>query len=416
MRFPSFSRLLLICLTALLPVSRVIPVGGKLVNFSFADLVLPLALLSLAGRGLSHGMGRGLRLPLAALLLLNLGMLGASAVLNLEYALGYRSGLSLTIDLLKIISLWFYFYAMANLVESKEDFLAALKAWTFSSILIAALGVAGSLAYQKLGLETPFSLQFRAQGTFDDANLFAAHCGLSIFLVLLYRRLTPGQPGWPLLAVPVFLLAILFSASRGSMLAVGLAFATLGFLFSPARVKAGLAFLLLLGVLGLLALPGGSEALAANPVTARLTTTTVDLDNPEARQRRELWEAAIDTWRENPWFGVGRGNYGLGLRGEAGAIGIAHNTYLGLLAETGSLGFMVYAAIVGACVGPVLKAVFSRGQVGSGFLIAGCLVLALAGVTINIENYRGLWVLLGILECYRRVHLGHGEGGHEAVA
>ena len=38
-------------------------------------------------------------------------------------------------------------------------------------------------------------------------------------------------------------------------------------------------------------------------------------------------------------------------------------------------------------------------------MLAALLVVALAGVTINIENYRGLWMLLALMEAYRRVAL-----------
>ena len=44
-----------------------------------------------------------------------------------------------------------------------------------------------------------------------------------------------------------------------------------------------------------------------------------------------------------------------------------------------------------------------RGNARASLLLASLLVVALAGVTINIENYRGLWMLLALMEAYRRV-------------
>ena len=103
---------------------------------------------------------------------------------------------------------------------------------------------------------------------------------------------------------------------------------------------------------------------------------------------------------------MGRGNYGLGAGGEAQAIGFAHNTYLGLLAETGILGFMTYAMVVAGIGFPALLAANQYGHGKASLLVASLLVVALSGVTINIENYRGLWMLLALTESYRRVGMG----------
>lgn len=399
-RFDLLRRGLLVLVTFLLPVSQIIEASGKKINFSFADLALPVAFALLAWRMIAGGM----RFPMPMLFCLSVGLVCVSTIANLERALALRGPVSQVVELVKLLSLWAYFYTFSNFLDRRDDLLLMLKTWICSGTLVAALGAAGSLAYQLAGIETVFSLQFRAQGTFDDANLFAAHCGLTLMLTLLYVRLA-GR--WrALAAVPVLLAGIVFSASRGSLMSVGLALACLAFVFAPMWFRLLVGFLLVLAAVGVLALPNRDEFLASNPVTARLTTATVDLNNPEAMQRRELWEVAWRTWQEHPWLGVGKGNYGMGEGGEAGLIGVAHSTYLGTLAELGVAGFLIYLFAAGRLVGPALLAVFREGDLAAAILLAGLMVILLAGVTISIENYRGLWVLLALFEGYRRIVLG----------
>lgn len=398
-RFDGLRRVLLALVCALFPISKVIDSGGKLINFSVADVLLPVSIVLLAWRSMSSGF----RWPSAAAFLLNVGVLSASAFLNLELTANYKSPLSAIVEMAKTLSLWVYFYVVVNFIEQRRDLLLALRVWVISSAAVAALGAAGSLLYQMVGIETVYSLQFRAQGTFEDSNLFAAHVGLSFFLTLLYWFMQDRLEWWPLLAIPFHLAGILLSASRGSLLAVAVALVALAFFFSSTRIKWALGIAAFMMGLLVMALPNRDEILSSNPVTARLTTTTVDLENPEAKQRRDLWEVAWRTWQANPWFGVGRGNYGLGQGGEAQAIGFAHNTYLGLLAETGVTGFCTYAMVVLTMGVPTLSVAKQYGHGKASLLVAGLLVIALAGVTINIENYRGLWMLLALMEAYRRV-------------
>lgn len=406
-RLDGLRRGLLVLACALFPVSKVVNSGGKLINFSLADLFLPVVGLLFLIRSMSCGF----RWPSASAFLLNVGVLSATALVNLELTADYKSPLSALVEVMKAISLWAYFYLVVNFVDDRRDLLWALRAWVLSSAMVAALGTAGSLLYQLAGVETVFALQFRAQGTFEDSNLFAAHIGVSFFLTLLYYFMCNRQVRWPLFVLPIHLGAILLSASRGSLLAVAAALAALAFFFSSTRIKWAVGISLFMGGLLVMALPNRDEWLRSNPVTERLTTTTVDLENPEAKQRRGLWEVALRTWKENPWVGVGRGNYGLGAGGEAQAIGFAHNTYLGLLAETGIVGFITYALVVVAMAWPTFLAATSYGHAKASLLLAALLVIALAGVTINIENYRGLWMLLALMEAYRRVWMA----GEDAV-
>jgi O-antigen ligase len=392
-------RFLLPCMGFLLPWSKVVELGGgKLVNFSVADVLLPLVMMLLGWRFLTSG----LRLPYLPLFLLVQACVCVSALLNMELAMSWRGPVATIVELFKMLSLWIYYYAFVNLIENRRDVLTFLRAWIASSVVVGGLGIYGSLVFQYGGMVTPFALHFRAQGTFDDANLFAMHMTLSLFLTIVLGRMEGRQSWWQRAAMLVHFLAIVFSASRGSLLALMLALSIFWFLFSPLNVRICMVALVLFVVGMFFMLPDREELLRGNSITERLTTTTVDLNNPEAQQRRGLWEAAYATWRQHPLFGIGRGNYGIDPKWGPG-IAFAHNTYLGLLAELGLMGFLGLACFAAAHGWQLLRLLGGRLAFASGALLAGAFAIALDGVTINIENYRGLWALLAFMSVWVRL-------------
>jgi O-antigen ligase len=197
---------------------------------------------------------------------------------------------------------------------------------------------------------------------------------------------------------------IVLSASRGSLLAALLSLGVVWLLCSSVRAKTMTAVaVVMLGSI-LSAVPDKDALFSKNAALSRLTTTTVDLDNPEAAQRRGLWTAAVDEFLKSPILGCGRGNFGVALHG---GLMYAHNTYLGLLAELGLAGFLTYLAFGAQALFVLIRGLTASKEykVATAMLLAGVLAVALAGITINIENYRGIWMLMAVVECFRRLYL-----------
>jgi O-antigen ligase len=267
--------------------------------------------------------------------------------------------------------------------------------------------VISSTAYQLAGITSPFSDMFRAMGTMNDANLFSAYLGAGFFLTLLCRQLCKPAPYWTIAAMAMQLAGITFSASRGGLLA----FATtllLGWLIvtSP-KIKIrslGAATLLLIAAT---TVPKLREFVLTNPVTARLTTTTVSLNDPEAQQRAGLWKMAVDGLLHFPLLGVGRGNFGYLAASEGNTR--AHNTYLEMLCESGFVGAAAGALFVCATLlGPARDwwhHPISTRRTVTAMLGMAFMVVCLAGVTISIENFRGLWILMAVLERFHTLYL-----------
>lgn len=230
---------------------------------------------------------------------------------------------------------------------------------------------------------------YRAYGTFEQPNPFAGFIGLTLPLALglllgaaalwfgaarsrwqtaRFRRWIT----WPaallnrhLALIALFglltlclLAALVMSWSRGAWL--GFAAVVIVFLLAwPRRVWLGLT-LILVALGGVFV--GAHYHVLPEAIAARLTdftefTTTFDArgvditpDNYAVIERLAHWQAAEEMARYHLLTGVGLGNYepvypGYQLINWPIALGHAHNIYLNVLAETGIIGFLGYAAL-----------------------------------------------------------------------
>jgi O-antigen ligase len=157
--------------------------------------------------------------------------------------------------------------------------------------------------------------------------------------------------------------ALIFSWSRGAWLGFSAAIAAF-ILFFPKRRWVGLG-LLIAG--GALLLGGNQMGLVPGAVSSRLSGFQEDLQFGDVRgvdindanyavlERLAHWQAALDMARDNPWTGVGFGNYepaysDYALINWPYPLGHAHNYYLNILAETGIPGLVVYVLLWGAII------------------------------------------------------------------
>jgi putative inorganic carbon (hco3(-)) transporter len=224
---------------------------------------------------------------------------------------------------------------------------------------------------------------YRAYGTFMQPNPFGAFVSWTALLaagalagtLLGWRQKREGgglsleQLLWSGFLAAMLLLALaglLASWSRGAWLAFAAGAAALA-VFLPRQRALGL---LLLG--GALAAFVGLWQLGLLPpsITARLTsfslalpssaTSSIDVRGVEFTdesyavvERLAHWQAALDMARQEPWLGVGFGNYEAVYPDVAQVnwphpLGHAHNYYLNLLAEVGFAGLAAYLLLWGA--------------------------------------------------------------------
>ncbi len=248
--------------------------------------------------------------------------------------------------------------------------------WPLYGLLMA--GAANSLIglYQFFGESGAIHLLingrfFRAFGSFGQPNPFGgfiamlAPLALCLTLASLLRwqqRRSTGNlaavAGHILLSA-LLVAGLIASWSRGAWLAFASA-AILMLLALPRRLLHGL---LLTGTALLLVALVWSAGLLPESLSARLVSSTADYfafedmrgapispSNYPVVERLAHWQAALNMATAHPWLGVGLGNYEFEyeqfrLLNWPDALGHAHNFWLNILAETGILGLLVYAAI-----------------------------------------------------------------------
>jgi O-antigen ligase len=215
---------------------------------------------------------------------------------------------------------------------------------------------------------------YRAYGTFNQPNPFGgfmnltAVLALGIFLSYLPRLWRSVQKrhfsaaDWlPALGVglvtAVCLVGVVVSWSRGAWLSLAVATAVV-LIFWPRKLWQG-GLLLIAG--GILVFVGSQLGLLPASVTERVSSFSEDLrfgdvrgeditdENYAVLERLAHWQAALAMAEDQPWLGVGFGNYepayaDYALINWPYPLGHAHNYYLNLLAEVGVLGLLAYLA------------------------------------------------------------------------
>ena len=106
---------------------------------------------------------------------------------------------------------------------------------------------------------------------------------------------------------------------------------------------------------------------------------------------------ALEMWRNAPIVGEGLGSYRRGIEGHSGFAGTIHNSFLWLLAETGSVGALLFAAFFWI----VLRSLYRASRLPEAdplpASVFGVLVV-LAGASIGTEimYQRYFWFLMGL--------------------
>jgi O-antigen ligase len=307
----------------------------------------------------------------------------------------------------------------------------------------------GPPSYSILG-----GLLYRASGDFAQPNPFAGYMNhiwplaLSLLLVPLLSRVkrtssssslsesdqieaTPGldpsasqntaavQRVFLLVTASMTLCALLLSWSRGAWLGAAGALLVMAVAFTGSllastttteRAAGGRALrVLLLGSLlaasvGLL----GAADLLPSAITGRLGSITSDLqvlqdirtvkvtnENFATVERVAHWWAGWRMWEDHPWTGVGIGNYATAyptysLAGWDDPLGHAHNFYINMGAEAGTLGLAAYLIFLAAAFWHTNRSLFGATNAWQRALALGILGILMARVIQDgLDN---LWV------------------------
>lgn len=265
-------------------------------------------------------------------------------------------GLNINIALVRLgqysIALFFGIYVSKMLIKGNERILfwGVLLALLFESILgISQLIYGKTIGFWIFGersfsISTPaiakfdfYGLQFlRPYGTFSHPNILAAF--LIIFLILLdevrsrFRNVKRIEKFFHPISVLLSISGIIFSASRAAI-----------FIFFSERFfskKSKKIFLLLL-------------IICLTPFLYTRFSSLFTFDNLSLLRREYLIESSFNVFSKFPLSGIGLNNFILFLSGDYAPgpgrfLQPVHNIYLLVLAETGIIGFVGWAVLIGS--------------------------------------------------------------------
>jgi O-antigen ligase len=277
------------------------------------------------------------------------------------------------------------YFLVINVVESDEQQKALVLIMTLVILII------GVRAYRDYFAGSSFNEDSRYGGPFERVGLNSNHMGAfiadysSVLLGLFFLDKNKWRKWLYLAAVLFSLHPLLYSYSRGAYVA---AFGVLLF-FGLIRKRSLLILVFCIYLAWQTILPAS--------IVDRISMTrneSGELEN-SAAMRLDLWNYAIDLYKENPIFGVGFGGYGLSVLEKTGQGRDAHSIYLKMLSEQGivGLGLLLLVFCMAFYSGwKLFKMAKTPFQKGLGFGFLGCIV---ALMITNMFGNRWSYYVLG---------------------
>lgn len=300
--------------------------------------------------------------------------------------------------LLTFVQLGFLMGLTTLLVRTPQQQRWVLLAFALAAVFSAVYAIQDSPLFQE-----GVALRQERTGGLTGINT-AARYFLVALPALNYLRLYTTRPVLRLLALAgmgTLVFGVLATGSRTGYLL--LPFTGVILLVNP-RSGSGLR-----QVLALVLLFGGLLLVIPDGVWRVLGETLALSDAGSGEIRYYLWRAGLAMWQDHPLAGVGIGQYpvqlplyGRGLlppnRLEAGA----HSIYVGLLAETGLIGLLLFLALAGSALYALFRATYRPDeQAPLAFTwLAMLLIMLLGGLTKHDQYDKLIWFLFGISALY----------------
>lgn len=290
--------------------------------------------------------------------------------------------LSLTVaiskkDSLKEISKWLEFIVLIML--GAQYLRTRRQIWLLIGCIIAAAITQAFFGYVQailsLGPESFVrSSSLRVYGTFAQPNPYAGYLNMSLVIALAILLLGRDWLTRSLAGIAACLIggAFILTQSRGGQVAFVVALVFILLAGIP-----GLRVWMRIGIIALLALAAGIVSgiiplYLFDQVNHFLGLTGISLTNPTTQdfstaERLAHWIAGIRMYQAHPLLGVGIGNYPdayppYHVTIFVNSLGQAHNYYINIAAETGTIGLVVYLCFVTAMLAAGGRAIYQIGR------------------------------------------------------
>ena len=267
--------------------------------------------------------------------------------------------------------------------ESPRDLRVLLRVFVAGSWVLAMLTLADFRSPEALAAG-----QFRFTAYGQDPNDVARYLDLGFPLAALLGNSESRWPGRVLALgyLPLGLVAVLLTASRGGFVAAVVALAGCGIILARGHAKAVLA--------AVFALPALAAALwyaIPHQTFQRLATIPQQLYGGDLNQRLNIWSAGWQAFVRAPLIGTGAGTFVSAAR--LSPIDTAHNTALSI-AVSGGLCALTLALAIFAMV--LLTALRTRGSLRLALTVS-LLVWAITSMVGTVEEGRTTWLLFALI-------------------
>lgn len=277
--------------------------------------------------------------------------------------------------------------------ETPQDLRSLLRAFVAGSWVLALLTLVNFSSPEAMAAG-----QYRFAAYGQDPNDVARFLDLGFPLAALLANSQAGawpeswvESRWPerVLAIgylPLGLVAVLLTASRGGFLAALVALIGCGALLVRGHSRA-----VITGGLALPAIACGLWFVIPGETFARLATIPEQLRRGDLNQRLNIWSAGFHAFARAPILGTGAGTFvrAAGLS----PIDTAHNTALSIAVGTGLLGVTIVTAIVALVAFDALRTEASLRVA----LLASLLVWAVTSSVATVEESRTTWFLFAVI-------------------
>ncbi len=375
-------RLAFLCLltvVAVLPVENVfvIPGIGSLSRFA-GILLIASAVPAFLGRGFVSIRSLPITVFLLALYVL-------WALASLMWSIEPSTTMGYVFTFVQLLILLVVIWQLC--VSDKERF-AVQQAYVIGCVVAVGDGVRNFV----MGNEAVYQ-RFAVSNT--DPNDYALILALGIPMAwdLFANRRGPMRI-LNLLYVPLALLALVLSGSRGGALAaaVGLLVFPLGFFaldrFGKRLILAGLTAVVL-------AVPffWGSIASTIGSSIERIATVGEEISSGTLNDRAVIWDIGMEAFGATPLTGVGGGAFPAAIEKSSGLRELAHNTFISVAVEMGAVGFLLFVTILVVQLVPLLRSYGPKTMPGLVLLMTWLL-----GVTpLTWEIRKPTWLVIALL-------------------
>jgi O-antigen ligase len=184
-----------------------------------------------------------------------------------------------------------------------------------------------------------------AEGRYTAAGFDENELGISLalsFVMSCYLLAHSGgwRPIW-LLHIPICVLAIFLTGSRGAFISSGVAALIFPLSFGSLRRAQKwllLSTLLLLAVMAATFVP--------KTTWDRLGTIRSEVRGGTLSERTYIWAAGLEVYCEHPMAGVGVGAFAPSVYSRLDIEYAAHNSFLSILVELGAIGAIIFSAVL----------------------------------------------------------------------